>query len=116
RDEALLRLQLPWNRAAVGSGKLIERVINAIEIENPKGAPKGWRHNNLVQWEAKWGVVQRPHQALYVAQSDSAKRVAYESALFDFFADKIEPVEAMARFISVFGKRYEVISFLFFLK
>ena len=116
RDEALLRLQLPWNRAAVGSGKLIERVINAIEIENPKGVPKGWRHNNLVQWEAKWGAAQRPHQALYVAQSDSAKKLACESALFDFFADKIEPAEAMAKFISVFGKRYEVISFLFFLK
>jgi Domain of unknown function (DUF3883) len=117
RDEALRRLELPtWDKAAVGSGKLIKRIINAIEVENPKGAPKGWRHNNLVQWEAKYGAAQRPHQALYVAQSDSAKKLACESALFDFFADKIEPSEAMAKFISVFGKRYDVISFLFFLK
>lgn len=47
-----------WERSVLGSGKIAQAVVRAIEM------PK----NNLVRWQARYGKTARPHQPLYEAE------------------------------------------------
>jgi hypothetical protein len=48
-----------WKRSDIGSGRIMEAVIGAIEIPQ----------NNLVPWQGRFGQKARPHQPLYEAKS-----------------------------------------------
>src|SRR6266496_4921817 len=66
RKEALYRLDLrSWNRKEIGKGRILQRVIDAIEINELRRHIK----NNLVDWPNLFGHKHRSHRALLDAKS-----------------------------------------------
>lgn len=112
RNEGRRRLQFPkWTTADAGSGRILKRVIQAIEI---KAAP-GKEKNNLVYWEGKKGPKSRSHGKLLDAMTDQAARKPLERLLRDFYQQRIDPQPAFEGLISLVGKRYDLMAYLFFL-
>ena len=105
-----------WNQDEVGSGKILRRVIKAIEIDVPDGDSRKRVPNNLVDWDSRYGPTKRSHRSLYEALEDATDRFAYESLLYDFYRDEHSLEDAFGGFVERAGKRYDFIAYLFFLK
>ncbi len=105
-----------WNQDEVGSGKILRRVIKAIEIDVPDGDSRKRVPNNLVDWDSRYGPIKRSHRSLYEALEDATDRFAYESLLYDFYRDEHSLEDAFGGFVERAGKRYDFIAYLFFLK
>lgn len=113
RLEALRRLNVrTWKKAEVGKGRILKRVIEAIEIHDPKRDLR----NNLVTWQNRYGHKAKSHRALLEAQSDARARRDLEQWAFDFFHDRSTQEEAFERFLQLGGDRYDLVAYLFFLK
>ncbi len=94
-----------WSQSDVGNGKIIQSTIDAIEI------PK----NNLIQWQARFGESSRPHQPLYEVLDNQKNIGQIESIIFQLYHSQNDE-DSLNKFISVFGKRYPLIAYLFFIK
>lgn len=94
-----------WTRSAIGSGKIAEDAINAIQLRN----------NNLVSWQPRYGDASRPHQPLFEARSNVDQLRRIESCLFRLYREQ-QDERSFAELIDVFGKRYPLPAYLFFLK
>ena len=94
-----------WERSAIGSGKIAQAVLKAIEI------PK----NNLVPWQARYGETTRPHQPLYEAEKQQEGFLRIERCLFALYREKQEE-RSFAELVDIFRKTYPLIAYLFFLK
>lgn len=82
RDEALTRLDVrSWKRADIGSGRIVNCAIKAIEINEPR---RGFR-NNLVDWPNLYGHKRRSHRALLDAKKKRPLRYELENWFFNFF-------------------------------
>ena len=113
RNEALYRLNIPtWKRSDIGTGRILERVIHAIEVHEPRRNIK----NNLVDWPNLYGHTYRSHRALLDAKSNRAARHDLEKWFFDFFKTSKPDERAFESFRSLAGNRYDIIAYLFFLK
>lgn len=107
RDEArhLLRSST-WRRADVGRGRILQRVINAIEI----------KRNNLVDWPNRYGHRRRSHRALLDAKADASARRTFERWFLGFFKGGLEEGDAFEGFRKLAGNRYDLVAYMFFLK
>jgi len=94
-----------WKKTDIGSGQIIAAVIDAIEIKD----------NNLVQWQAKYGEEARQHHVLYKAKESKQKTKEMESVIYDFFLHGVTK-SSFDQFINIFGRKYALIAYLFFLK
>ena len=94
-----------WKTSDIGSGEIIAVTIEAIEIPG----------NNLLLWQSRFGSKGRAHQLLYEAQGDRDKIQQVESCLFRLYHESYE-ADSFAELVSIFGKRYSLIAYLFFLK
>lgn len=94
-----------WKKSDIGNGEILAAVIEAIEIPN----------SNLVPWQGRFGKEARPHQPLYIAQSDQGKTQEIEACLFKLYHDPQEG-KYFAELVDIFGKTYPLIAYLFFLK
>jgi hypothetical protein len=94
-----------WSTTQIGSGKIIDMVIQAVELPR----------NNLVQWQSRYGDEKRPHQPLYDAQGDNAACEKAESCLYRLYHSK-ETERAFDELTEVFGRVYPMLAYLFFLK
>lgn len=94
-----------WDKKDIGSGKIITAVIQSIEIPE----------SNLVPWQARYGEDARPHQPLYKAAENIETREAIESCFYDFYFGSND-VESFDAFIGIFGKKYPLIAYFFFVK
>lgn len=94
-----------WKRSALGSGKIAQAVIKAIQI------PK----NNLVRWEARYGKEARPHQPLYEAEKQQDNLLRIERYLFALYRGK-QDERSFDDLVNIFGRDYPLIAYLFFLK
>lgn len=94
-----------WKKTDIGSEQIISAVIDAIEIKD----------NNLVQWQAKYGEEARQHHVLYQAKGNKQKTREIETLIYDFFINGVSS-SSFDQFIGVFGKKYALIAYLFFLK
>ncbi len=113
RKEALYRLNTPsWKRSEIGKGWILERVISAIEINEPRRHIK----NNLVDWPNQYGPKRRSHRALLDAKSDRAAKRDVEKWFFDFFKTSKSDEKAFETFRGLAGNRYDIVAYLFFLK
>ncbi len=94
-----------WKRTDIGSGKIAEAVIRAIEIHG----------NNLVPWQGRYGEEARPHNLLYKIkdQQDQLRRI--EDCLFRLYREEKDE-DSFAELAGVFGKKYALLAYLFFLK
>ena len=94
-----------WKESDIGSGDIIASTIEAIEIKN----------NNLVQWQSRYGDEKRPHHPLYEAKKSSEKTKVMEQCLFSFH-HKTDVISSFNELIDIFGKKYALIAYLFFVK
>ena len=94
-----------WNPAWIGSGKIIEAVIRAIQLPE----------NNLMEWRGKRHPAARSHLALLNAAKADEKADA-EAALFGHFRDQISPNESMQQLTALFARKYDFIAYLFYLR
>ena len=94
-----------WKRSAIGSGKIAQAVIEAIQM------PK----NNLVRWQARYGKEARPHQPLYEAEKQQDNLLRIERCLFALYRGN-QDERSFDDLVNIFGEDYPLIAYLFFLK
>lgn len=113
RDLALDRLApSSWQEEKIGSGEILNHVIEAIEIQ----APHGDLTNNLVFWQNRFGHANRDHKALLEARDDARRRNEMEGLLFDFFQDRAEDANVFEALADATQRKYPLVAYLFFLK
>lgn len=82
RDYALGLLRPDgWSEDDIGSGSILNRMIEAIEIQESRSNLT----NNLVFWQNRYGHANRDHRALLDAASNQKLRREIEGLLFDLF-------------------------------
>ena len=94
-----------WKKSEIGSGKILLATLASVEITE----------NNLVPWQGRFGKVARPQRPLYEAQRDRNKIQQVESCLFSLYREASD-AESFDALVSIFGKRYPLIAYFFFLK
>ena len=101
-----------WKQNSVGSGKIIEAVIRAIEIEDWDG-----NTNNLVEWRLKGRKPgSESHRKLLDARKSKKAQQAADAALFRMYREEADPEACFAELTELFGARFDLISYLFFLR
>lgn len=110
--EARHRLNVQsWTKDWVGTGKILRCVIAGIEINEGRG-----RRNNIVEWQGKKGPESRSTLKLLAARDDRRQWLKAEHALWDMYADLADPEACFGRLVDLFGARYDLISYLFFMR
>ena len=94
-----------WKSSDIGKGEILEAAIESIEI----------RGNNLLPWQARFGKEARSHQPLYLAHGNQNETQRIEAALFKLYHDSRD-AESFAELIAIFGRRYPLLAYFFFLK
>lgn len=101
-----------WSEADIGSGTILNRMIEAIEIQ----ATVGDRTNNLVFWQNRYGHANRDHRALLEATSQAKLRRELEGLLFGLFRGGAEEGATFDRLSELTGAKYPLLAYFFFLK
>jgi hypothetical protein len=101
-----------WKRQDIGSGRILENAIQAIELHDHKQDIR----NNLVEWQNRYGHDHRSHRALLDARTNSDAQRNFEQWFFDFFHEHISEAKAFESFQTLAGNRYDLIAYIFFLK
>lgn len=99
-----------WTEADVGSGSILDRAIQAIEIPG-----NDQTRNNLVSWEGRYGPGSAGHAALLGARNDPVRRRAFESWFMDAFRVGANSGELFERLRGLAGDGYPLAAYLFFL-
>jgi len=94
-----------WKESDIGSGDIITATIESIEFQN----------NNLVQWQSRYGDEKRPHHPLYDAKNSEENINNIEQCLFNLY-HKSNVNKSFDDLIAIFGKKYSLIAYLFFVK
>lgn len=94
-----------WTTDSIGTGIIIEQLAEAIEIPG----------NNLVSWQARYGEDSRPQNPLYESRGDAGKVRQIEQAFFQLYRSE-NNADSLDKLISIFGRRYPLIAYLFFIK
>jgi hypothetical protein len=111
RNAALARLGVDaWTADDVGSGRILERTIAAIEI----GGDDQHR-NNLVPWEGRYGPSSAAHTPLVSAMRDPQRRTRYERLFIAAFRLQMDSGHCFERLRELAGDGYPLAAYLFFL-
>jgi hypothetical protein len=94
-----------WRKSAIGNGDILALAIKAIELPT----------NNLVKWQSRYGDESRPHQALHLAKEDVQTKREIERCLFELYHSSNDS-ETFAEMLRLFGKKYSLLAYFFFLK
>ena len=94
-----------WKKSDIGSGDIIASTIESIEFQN----------NNLVPWQSRYGDDKRPHHPLYEAKSNPNKVKKIEQSLFKLYHEN-NVINSFEELIDIFGKKYALIAYLYFIK
>ncbi|WP_070138417.1 DUF3883 domain-containing protein [Crocinitomix algicola] len=107
RSAALLLMDTKnWHESDVGSGKILKKLISAIEIKG----------NNLVQIHHKWGPYTAEHSALIKLHEEKTNLDKVEEILFRFYTSSVNNEDYFEKLKQLFGARFSLIAYLFFLK
>ena len=110
-EEAQKRLAIgSWREAEIGTGRLLDRVIEAIEIQGDEE-----NRNNLVHWEPRRGEDSRAHRKLLEAREDRHAQRDLERILFDLYTREMPEAKAFEALAERIGRRYDVLAYLFFI-
>lgn len=111
RDHALRMLRsADWVEDEIGSGTIIGRTIEAIEIQD------GRLTNNLVFWQNRYGHANRDHRALLEAVSDPSQQDVLEALLFSLYRGGADEGLTFDELRDATGAKYPLLAYLFFLK
>ena len=113
RDHALAKLNHEkWVETDIGSGKIVENTIDAIEIQDSRINLT----NNLVFWQNRFGHANRDHRALLESRSNPNLRSKLEEMLFHLFQKDGQEADTFGELSSLTGAKYPLLGYLFFLK
>lgn len=113
RDYALAQLKSDsWSEEDIGSGKIIEQTIDAIEIQ----ASHGNLTNNLVFWQNRFGHANRDHRALIEAKTSGVGLRHLEDLIFRLYQTEADEPAIFEALKDVTGGKYPLLAFLFFLR
>ena len=113
RDVALTRLEAnSWTQNQVGSGAIIAKVINAIEIQ----ATHGDLTNNMVFWQNRFGHANRDHRALIEAAATGTGLETLERLMYQLYRTDRDEGEIFDELSEAAGAKYPLMAYLFFLK
>jgi hypothetical protein len=102
-----------WKKNAIGKGEILRSVIKAIHIREDQD-----HRNNIVEWESKG----RPNpeaisdHKLIVSQDSATSRAKTEAALYRMFVENADPEDCFTELVEACGARYDLISYLFFIR
>ena len=94
-----------WDRSNFGNGKIIQSTIAAIELND----------NNLLQWQARFGEESRPHHPLHESLAKEQNIEQVERVLFQLYRSENNE-DSLNKLTDIFGKRYPLIAYLFYIK
>src|ERR1035438_3994618 len=100
-----------WKKKWVGSGKILERVVAAIIIHQDKH-----HRNNIVEWQGRFGPESKSHSKLLEAQNAKKLLPPIEKTLWEMYAEPSDPQACFEAMMELFGKNYDLISYLFFIR
>lgn len=113
RDHALELLRAgEWSESEIGSGSILNRVIEAIEVQDSRSNLT----NNLVFWQNRYGHANRDHHALLEAISNPKLRREIEVLLFGLFQGSADEGATFDRLRELTGGKYPLLAYLYFLK
>lgn len=113
RDVALSRLQADnWTPDQIGSGDIVAKVIDAIEIQ----ATHGDLTNNMVFWQNRFGHANRDHRTLLEAATTGTGLASIERLLFDLYRGDRPEGNVFDQLSEATGAKYPLMAYLFFLK
>ena len=113
REQALRILDTNvWTAAEIGSGAILQRTIDAIEIQDTRGD----QTNNLLTWQNRWGHASRDHRALLEAVSTPKLRRELEQLIFDLYRGQSAEGAIFTRLSELTGTKYPLLAYLHFLK
>lgn len=110
--EARRRLNIEaWKKNWIGTGAIVTLVVDAIEIHEDKNY-----RNNIVEWQGKKGPDSISHGKLLAARKDWRQWQNTERVLWDMYVEKNAPEKCFEELVELFGGRYDLISYLFFIR
>ncbi|MFQ8432901.1 hypothetical protein [Amaricoccus sp. W119] len=113
RDHALGLLRTSeWSEAEIGSGTILNRMIEAIEIQDSRSNLT----NNLVFWQNRFGHANRDHRALLEARSNAKLSREIESLLFGLFRGGADEGATFDRLSELTSGKYPLLAYSYFLK
>ncbi|MGO7851676.1 DUF3427 domain-containing protein [Rhizobium ruizarguesonis] len=98
-----------WLSEDIGSGRILDAVIHAIEIPGAEG-------NNFVRWHGQWGPDTQQHKLILDARKNSSLRRKAEDLFFSLYTGKADDSDCFSELIEQFGKNYSLPAYLFFVK
>jgi hypothetical protein len=101
-----------WSKDEIGSGKILNRTIEAIEIQDNRINLT----NNLVFWQNRFGHANRDHRVLLEAASNPKLRGEIEGLLFGLYRGGADEGATFGRLSELTGGKYPLLAYLFFLK
>jgi len=101
-----------WSEGEIGSGAILNRMIEAIEIQ----AAVGDRTNNLVFWQNRYGHSNRDHRAFLEATSNPKLRREIEGLLFGLFRGGADEGTTFEQLRDLTGGKYPLLAYIYFLK
>ena len=111
RDRALVILRPDtWAEGEIGSGVILQRTIDAIEIQD------SGLTNNLVLWQNRYGHANRDHRALLEAFPNAKLRRELERDLFGLYRGNSNEGVVFDRLSELTGAKYPLLAYLYFLK
>ena len=112
RDHALgILVPDVWTEAEIGSGAILERTIDAIEIADSRDLT-----NNLVAWQSRWGHASREHRFLLDARSNADLRRELERCLYGLYRGDADEGTTFGHLSKSVGAKYPLLAYLYFLK
>lgn len=113
REHALSVLGVDaWFENEIGSGTILNRTINAIEIQDGRLNLT----NNLVFWQNRFGHAHRDHRILLEAVTNPKLCTEIEALLFELYHSNGAEDATFDRLSALAGGKYPLIAYLFFLK
>jgi hypothetical protein len=101
-----------WEEAAIGSGKILQHVVDAVEIDDRRQNLK----NNLVEWPNRYGHANREHRLLLDVAANTKRRIELEQLLFDLFRGDAHDGSTFELLAGLEGATYPLLAYLYFLK
>ena len=98
-------------KASIGTGTILGKVIEAVEIHKDNKY-----RNNIVTWDARYGEKGKSHQKMLAAHRDPTLWKRADQLLFQMYRDGGSPSKCFEELCELFGARYDLVSYLFFIR
>ena len=111
RDRALgILVPDTWTEAEIGSGVILQRTIDAIEIQD------SGLTNNLVLWQNRFGHANCDHHVLLETVSNAKLRRVLERHLFGLYRGDSDEGDTFDHLSEATAAKYPLLAYLYFLK